>query len=124
RPDLLHAGLAALARAVVVGDDYGAFVAFNAVVDRLAGALVGTRYGGLLADCAAQDPDWDATLRRIARTVQAVTPLDAVLGTVTKWDPTLLRLSGRQGRNSPTAVYPPDSAAAVAHLEQQRARGL
>lgn len=124
RPDLLSAGLAALARAIVTGDDYAAYVAGNTVVDRLAGALVGTRYGGLLADRAAQDPDWDATLRRIARTVQAVTPAHAVLGTVTKWDPTLLCLSRRQGRNFPTAVYPPDSAAAVAHLDEQRAQGL
>jgi len=124
RPDLLRAGLAKLARAIVAGDDYDAYVAGNSLLDRLAGALVGTRYGGLLADRAAQDPDWEATLRRIARTVQAVTPEDAVLGTVTKWDPTLLRLSGRRGRNFPREVYPPDGAAAVAHLEEQRAQGL
>lgn len=124
RPDLLQAGLAVLARAIVAGDDYDAYVVGNALLDRLAGALVGTRYGGLLADRASKDPDWEATLRRIARTVQAVTPEDAVLGTVTKWDPTLLRLSHRRGRNFPAEVYPPDSAAAVAHLEQQRAGGL
>ncbi|HEU4703716.1 MAG TPA: glycosyltransferase [Conexibacter sp.] len=124
RPDLLQAGLAALARAIVVGDDYDAYVVTNALLDRLAGALVGTRYGGLLADRAAPDPDWEATLRRIARTVQTVTPEDAVLGTVTKWDPTLLRLSGRRGRNFPAEVYPPDGAAAVAHLDEQRAQGL
>lgn len=124
RPDLVRAGLVTLARAVVAGDDYGTYVAGNALLDRLAGALVGTRYGGLLAARASKDPDWEATLRRIARTVQAVTPEDAVLGTVTKWDPTLLRLSGRRGRNFPAQVYPPDSAAAVAHLEQQRAAGL
>ena len=124
RPDL-GGGLAALARAVVVGDDYAAFVAGNAVVDRLAGTLAGTRYGGLLAARAAKDPDWEATLRRIATTVQNVTPPDAVLGTVTKWDPTLLRLSGRRGRNFPHDTgYPPHSAAAVAHLEEQRADGL
>jgi len=124
RPDLLHAGLAALARAVVVGDDYDAYVASNALLDRLAGALVGTRYGGLLAARATPDPDWEATLRRIARTLQTVTPPDAVLGTVTKWDPTLLRLSGRRGRNFPAAAYPPDDATAVAQLEQQREDGL
>jgi hypothetical protein len=63
-------------------------------------------------------------LRRIARTVQAVTPEDAVLGTVTKWDPTLLRLSNRRGRNFPAGAYPPDDAAAVAQLERQRADGV
>jgi GT2 family glycosyltransferase len=129
RPDLAHAGLTSLAAALVGRDDYAAFVASNALLDRLAGALLGTRYGDVLADRAAPDPDWEATLRRIARTVQAVTPADAILGTVTKWDPTLLRLSGRRGRNFPDRAslpegYPPDSAAAVTHLEQQRADGV
>jgi glycosyltransferase involved in cell wall biosynthesis len=129
RPDLLHAGLPAFARAVARGDDYAAFVASNALLDRLAGTLVGTRYGDVLAARAAPDPDWQATLRRIARTVRTVTPPDAVLGTVTKWDPTLLRLSGRRGRNFPDRAslpegYPADDAIAVAHLEQQRAAGL
>src|SRR5213079_2612156 len=78
---------------------------------------------------ASRDPDWDAALARIAGTLRAVTPPDAVLGTVTKRDPTLLRLSGRRGRNFPEraalpAGYPANSAAAVAHLEQQRAAGL
>lgn len=124
RPDLLR-GLAALARAIVAGDDYAAFRVGQALLDRLAGALVGTRYGDALADRAAPDADWEALLVRVARTVRAVTPPDAVLGTVTKWDPTLLALSGRRGRNFPDgAGYPPDDAVAVAHLEQQRAAGL
>ncbi|MBS1868259.1 MAG: glycosyltransferase family 2 protein [Actinobacteria bacterium] len=123
RPDLAR-GLARLARASASGDDYAAFVASNALLDRCAGALVGTRYGDALADRAAPDPDWEATLRRIARTVRTITPPDAILGTVTKWDPTLLRLSGRRGRNFPAAAYPPDDAAAVAHLEEQQAQGL
>jgi len=125
RPDLLRAGLVSLAGAILRRDDYDAYVVGSVLLDRLAGTLVGTRYGGLLADRAAQDPDWEATLRRIARTVQAVTPEDAVLGTVTKWDPTLLRLSRRRGRNFPhNPGYPPDSAAAVAHLDEQLAQGL
>jgi glycosyltransferase involved in cell wall biosynthesis len=124
RPDLLR-GLARLAGAVLRADDYAAYVASNALLDRLAGALVGTRYGDVLADRATPDPDWEATLTRIARTVRTVTPPDAVLGTVAKWDPTLLRLSGRRGRNFPDGIgYPPDDAVAVAHLEQQRAAGL
>jgi glycosyltransferase involved in cell wall biosynthesis len=129
RPDLVRHGLATLAPAIVRGDDYTAFRAGNALLDRLAGALVGTRFGDVLAARAAPDPDWEATLRRIARTVRTVTPPDAVLGTVTKWDPTLLALSGRRGRNFPDRVslpggYPADDAVAVAHLEQQRAQGL
>jgi len=129
RPNLLGAGLARLALAVARGDDYAAHVASGALLDRLAGALVGTRYGDALASRASRDPDWDAALERIARTVRTVTPPDAILGTVTKWDPTLLRLSGRRGRNFPDraslpAGYPADDAVAVAHLEQQRAQGL
>lgn len=124
RPDLLGAGLARLALAVARRDDYAAHVSSGTLLDRLAGALVGTRYGDALAARAAPDADWDATLRRIARTVRTVTPPDAILGTVTKWDPTLLRLSGRRGRNFPAGAYPADDATAVAHLEQQRAQGL
>ena len=129
RLDLLGAGLARLAAAVARGDDYAAHRATQALLDRLAGALVGTRYGDVLAARAAPDPDWDALLARVARTVRTVTPPDAVLGTVTKWDPTLLHLSGRRGRNFPDraslpAGYPADDAVAVAHLEQQRTEGV
>jgi hypothetical protein len=129
RPDLATAGLVRLAGAVVRRDDYAAFVASNALLDRLAGALLGTRYGEVLIARTAPDRDWQATLERIARTVRTVTPADAVLGTVTKWDPTLLRLSGRRGRNFPDRSslpdgYPADDAIAVAHLEQERAAGL
>lgn len=128
RPDLAG-GLAALARATVRADDYACFTASNALLDRLAGALAGTRYGEALLARATPDPDWEATLARIAGAVRAVTPEDAVLGTVTKWDPTLLALSGRRGRNFPDRAalpdgYPADDAAALAHLEQQRAQGL
>jgi len=128
RPDLLGAGLGRLVLAVARGDDYAAHVASGALLDRLAGALVGTRYGDTLAGRATPDPDWDAALQRIAQTVRTVTPPDAILGTVTKWDPTLLHLSGRRGRNFPDGAslhgYPADDATAVAHLEQQRTQGL
>ena len=101
----------------------------GALLDRLAGALVGTRYGDVLAARTAPDPDWDALLARVASTVRTVTPTDAVLGTVTRWDPTLLHLSGRDGRNFPDRAslpggYPADDATALAHLEQMRAQGL
>lgn len=128
RPDLAGR-LAALARATARCDDYACFAASNALLDRLAGALAGTRCGETLLARATPDPDWAATLQRIAGAVRAVTPDDAVLGTVTKWDPTLLALSGRRGRNFPDRAalpdgYPADDAAALAHLEQQRAQGL
>jgi len=123
RPDQAKA-LARLARAVAARDDYAAFTASSALLDRFAGALLGTRYGDALAGGASRDPDWEATLSRIARTVRAVTPDDAILGTVTRWDPTLLHLSGRQGRNFPAQTYPADDAGALAHLHEQRADGL
>lgn len=121
RPDLMR-GLVRLARAR--RDGYAAFTTRNALLDRLAGTLAGTRYGDALAARATPDPDWEATLRRIARTVQAVTPGDALLGTVTKWDPTLLHLAGRRGRNFPAGAYPPDDASALAELEEHRAAGV
>ena len=48
---------------------------------------------------------------------------------MTKWDPTLLHLSGRRGRPVPRSAplpdgYPRDVAAAVAHLERLRGEGL
>jgi hypothetical protein len=109
------AALAPLAFATARGDAYTAHRATQALLARLAREL--------------GDPAWDALLVRVARTVRTVTPPDAVLGTVTKWDPTLLALSGRRGRNFPDRAslpdgYPADSAAAVAHLEAQRAAGL
>jgi glycosyltransferase involved in cell wall biosynthesis len=129
RPDLLGAGLPRLARASARADADGCHRATNALLGRLAGELAGTRYGARVAAVAARDPEWEAALVRIAGTVRRVTPRDAVLGTVTKWDPTLLALSGRAGRNFPDRAalpdgYPRDSDAAVAHLERLRAQGL
>jgi hypothetical protein len=56
-------------------------------------------------------------------------PADACVGAVTKWDPTLLALSGRRGRNFPDRAalpdgYPRDGASAVAHLDAPRRDGL
>ena len=129
RPRAVGAGGAQLAMAIVRGDAYGFHTRAKALLDRLAGELEGSRYGAALAHAAASDPEWDATLARIAGTVRGVTPPDAVLGTVTKWDPTLLALSGRRGRNFPDRAllpdgYPRDDAAALAHLEQLRREGL
>jgi hypothetical protein len=61
--------------------------------------------------------------------VDRVVPDDGCVGAVAKWDPALLTLSGRRGRNFPDRRtlpdgYPADSAAAVAHLEEQRRDGL
>jgi hypothetical protein len=129
RPRTLGGLLPRLATAAARGDAYGWHTAAKTAQERLAGELEGSRYGAVLAAATTSDHEWDATLVRVARTLRRVTAPDAVLGTVTKWDPTLLRLSGRRGRNFPDLAslpdgYPCDSAAAVEHLERLRAEGL
>jgi glycosyltransferase involved in cell wall biosynthesis len=129
RPRTLGDRLGRLVAATVRGDAYACHTTTKALLGRLARALDGSRYGAVVARAAASDPAWDAALARIAGTVRQVTPADAIVGTVTKWDPTLLRLSGRDGRNFPDRGslpegYPADSEAALAHLEQLRAEGL
>jgi glycosyltransferase involved in cell wall biosynthesis len=123
--DLVPGLLLATAR----GDDYRCYRTTKTLLGRLAQRLAGTRFGDSLAQAAATDPDWTAAVIRMAHTVRRVTGADAVVGTVTKWDPTLLYLSGRAGRQFPDRAqlphgYPPDSATAVAHLERLRTEGL
>jgi glycosyltransferase involved in cell wall biosynthesis len=123
--DLIPRLLLATAR----GDDYGSYRNTKTLLARLADRLEGSRYGRRLRREAASDPAWDATLDRISATVRGVIPADAVVGSVTKWDPTLLRLSGRQGRQFPDRSalpegYPRESASAIAHLESVRREGV
>lgn len=114
--------LAATAR----GDAYGCYRGNGEMLARLAEPLRGTRVGERLSVAATPDPAWQAALERAAVAVRRVVPRDACVGAVTKWDPTLLALSGRRGLNFPDRRalpdgYPHDGAAAVAHLEQMRA---
>jgi hypothetical protein len=66
---------------------------------------------------------------RAARQVRRLTPRDAHVATVAKWDPTLLRLARRHGvqfpdrRQMPNG-YPRSGPEAVAHLELLRRRGV
>jgi len=111
------------------GDAYGCYRVTKAMLARLAARLEGTRYGLRVAAAAARDPEWDAALVHTAGVVRRVVPVNACVGAVAKWDPTLLALSRRRGRNFPDRRtlpdgYPADSAAAVAHLEEQRRGGL
>lgn len=111
------------------GDAVGCLRSSRLMRARLARRLAGTRAGERLRAAAATDPAWEATLRRAAATLRRVVPAEACVGSVTKWDPTLLALSGRRGRNFPDLRalpdgYPRDGAAAVAHLEAQRREGL
>jgi hypothetical protein len=123
--DLIPELLMATAR----GDDYASYRCTKALLGRLADRLDGTRYGGRLRRAAANDPAWDATLARISETLRRVVPPAALVGSVTKWDPTLLRLSRRRGRQFPDRRalpdgYPRESATAIDHLESLRREGL
>jgi hypothetical protein len=91
------------------------------VLRMLAARLEGTRYGARLAAAVASDPAWDAVQARVAEQVRRLTPRAAVLATVTKWDPTVLALSGRRGLQFPDRRvqpdgYPRDGATVVAQL--------
>jgi hypothetical protein len=111
------------------GDLSGCLRADRLVRARLARRLAGTRAGERLRAGAVPDPVWQATLARAAATLRRVVPAEACVGAVTKWDPTLLELSGRRGRNFPDRRalpdgYPRDGAIVVAHLDAQRRAGL
>ena len=118
-----------LLRSTARGDTYGCYRANKMMLARLAQVLEGTRYGVKVGDAAACDRDWEAVLARAAAAVRRVVPADACVGAVTKWDPTLLELSGRRGHNFPDRRrlpdgYPRDGDAAVAHLEHMQREGL
>jgi hypothetical protein len=99
------------------------------MLGRLADRLEGTRYGDRLRLEVAHDPEWDASLGRIAGDLRRNLPEEAVVAAAAKWDPTLLRLAGRRGRNFPDrrllpSGYPANGSAAVEHLETLRAEGV
>ena len=112
------------------GDDAATMQLTRAALGRLATDLEGTRFGARIRRAGDGDPVWAAQLERAGRTARAATAPDAVLAVIAKWDPTLIRRSGRLGVNFPDRTllphgYPVDGAAAVAHLEALRAgRGV
>lgn len=127
-PRVLRGG-APLLDAAARGDDGAWFERSRRVLARLAEQFDHTRAGRRLRERLAVDPSWYARLEAIAATVARVVPAGAEVAAVTKWDPTLLRLAGRRGRNFPDRRllpqgYPPDGATAVAHLEALRADGV
>jgi hypothetical protein len=111
------------------GDDYGCYRRSRALRAALAEQLGPTRYGDRLRAAATSQPRYEETLARIAQRVRRVTPRDARVATVTKWDPTLLWLSRRHGvqfpdrRQMPNG-YPTDAAAVIEHFELLRSRGV
>jgi hypothetical protein len=122
-------GLTELRRAYEAGEDEASLRATRAALGRLAIVLQGTRCGARVARGAAGDPGWEAQLQRAGRTAGRLTPPDAVIAAIAKWDPTVLRCAGRDGCNYPDRRlldgYPADGPAAVAHLDAlQERRGV
>lgn len=115
--------------AALLGDDYGFYRAARRVNGKLAERLGDGRVGERLRKQAAVDPAYERTVIRAARQVRRLTERNARVATVTKWDPTLLRLSRRQGVQFPDRRqmpdgYPRSGAEVVAHLELLRRRGV
>jgi glycosyltransferase involved in cell wall biosynthesis len=120
---------ASLLIAALRGDDYGSFRATKRINGRLGVRLGSTRVGERLRAQADMDPLYERTVIRAARHVRRLTPPDAQVATVTKWDPTLLRLSRRHGVQFPDRRqmpdgYPRTGPEVVAHLEHLRRRGV
>jgi GT2 family glycosyltransferase len=118
--------LAATAR----GDDYACYRWSRQLLSTLADQLEPrTRHGCRLRAAASTDTLYEQMLVRVAQRVRRLTPPDAHLATVTKWDPTLLWLSHRRGIQFPDRRqmpdgYPQDADAVIAHLEYLRSRGV
>jgi hypothetical protein len=117
----LGAPVAGLVAATARRDDLACHRLTKDALRTLSGRLEGTRYGARLAASVAPDPAWEAVQGRVADQVRRRTPRGAVLASITKWDPTVLSLSGRRGVQFPDRRvqpdgYPRDGAAVVAQL--------
>jgi hypothetical protein len=117
-----------VAAALTRGDSYAGYQAAKRALAILAPMVGETPFGERLANSASRDADYEASLARAASRIRASTPGDARIATVTKWDPTLLRLARRAGEQFPdrrelTDGYPSDDRAAVRQLELTRSRG-
>lgn len=128
-PRVVAPRVPALLAATARGDEHAAHRGTRVALGRLAETLAGSRYGAALSATIATDPGWSATLARIAAAVRGATPADAVVATVTKWDPTLLELCARAGRQFPDrrllpGGYPADGREAVEHVDDLVRDGL
>jgi hypothetical protein len=115
--------------ATVRGDDYGCYRSTKHLLQALGEQLGPTRHGSRVLATASVEPRYEQTLVRVAARIRRLTPRDAQVATVTKWDPTLLRLSHRRGVQFPDRRqmpdgYPADAAAVIAHLEHLRSNGV
>lgn len=115
--------------AALRGDDYGSYRATRRINSKLGARLGDSRVGERLRAQTATDPLYEQTVIRAARQIRRLTPPDAQIATVTKWDPTLLRLSRRHGvqfpdrRQMPNG-FPRRAPEVIAHLELLRRRGV
>lgn len=78
----------------------------------------------------ARSPDYRALVARIKEVIPEVIPQGAIVAVVSKGDPELVALPGRQAWHFPRDAsgryaghYPPDGRAAVEHLEHLRTAG-
>jgi hypothetical protein len=74
--------------------------------------------------------DYLRLIRQIREVVSTIAPSESIVLVVSSGDDELLKLGGRQGWHFPrneeggyAGYYPPDSQAAIAHLEELRAKG-
>jgi hypothetical protein len=128
-PRLLAGGAPVVAAAALAADDLTFHARSRATLRALLPALGPSRFARSLERTVTTDPAWAETLARVAGVVRAKTPPDAIVGSVTKWDPTLLALAGRRGRQVPDRRllpegYPADDTVAIDHIQQLRREGL
>jgi hypothetical protein len=128
-PSRAWPGAARLLLATVRGDDYRCYRSTKRLLQMLGEQLGPTRHGSRVLATASLEPRYEQTLVRVAARIRRLTPHDAQVATVTKWDPTLLWLSRRRGVQFPDRRqmpdgYPGDAAAVIAHLEHLRENGV
>jgi hypothetical protein len=128
-PRLIGGGALTLMVAVATGDNYRSYRTTKQLLDVLSHHVGSSRYAGRLSELAASEPLYDEMMARSAVKLRSVTGRGAMVATATKWDPTLLWLSGRRGLQFPDRRqmpdgYPGDDAAVIAHLELLRGGGV
>lgn len=109
-------------------DEFANYRHSKALLGEFYSRLANTAYAEKIKKLAIEDPEWEGTLRNIARVIRELVPKNARLAAVDKSDPTILHLCGRKGWHFPDWSvlpdgYPPDSGVAIKHLEQLRSRG-
>lgn len=117
-----------LLRGILLGNEYAHYTHSKALLGKLYQQLAGTRHGERIRKMAVVNPQWQQTLQTIAQTIRQVTPPDARLLIVDKYDPTLFHLSKRKGWHFPDRQilrngYPRNSEVAIQHLIQLKMWG-